>query len=296
MSTDTILFQKLHITFSHVGQSITVFGIEIAYYGIVIALGMVVAGAFVMYDAKRKGQNPDDYLDLLIWGIIIGVLGARAYYVIFSWNEYKDNLINILKFRQGGLAIYGGIIGGIIAGIIVCRVKKLKFFDVADSACMGILIGQIFGRWGNFFNREAFGGYSDGLLSMQIPIDAVRDSSDITSQMMEHVLNLDGISFISVHPTFLYESLWNFGVFLFLFFLRRKKSFDGEIWFFYLALYGVGRMWIESLRTDQLKIMGTDLPVSQVLSSVLVVISLIYLIYHFYKIKDKIFNNEERES
>ena len=296
MCTDTILFQKLHITFSHVGQSITVFGIEIAYYGIVIALGMVVAGAFVMYDAKRKGQNPDDYLDLLIWGIIIGVLGARAYYVIFSWNEYKDNLINILKFRQGGLAIYGGIIGGIIAGIIVCRVKKLKFFDVADSACMGILIGQIFGRWGNFFNREAFGGYSDGLLSMQIPIDAVRDSSDITSQMMEHVLNLDGISFISVHPTFLYESLWNFGVFLFLFFLRRKKSFDGEIWFFYLALYGVGRMWIESLRTDQLKIMGTDLPVSQVLSSVLVVISLIYLIYHFYKIKDKIFNNEERES
>lgn len=296
MSIDTILFQKLHIVFPHVGQSISVFGFEIAYYGMVIALGMIVAGAFVLYDAKRKGQNQDDYMDLVIWAIVAGVLGARAYYVIFSWDEYKDNLINILKFRQGGLAIYGGIIGGIIAGIIFCKVKKLKFFDVADTACLGILIGQIFGRWGNFFNREAFGGYSDGLLSMQIPIDAVRDSSDITSEMLQHIVELDGISFISVHPTFLYESLWNIGVFLFLFFLRRKRAFYGEIWFFYLALYGIGRMWIESLRTDQLKIMGTDIAVSQMLSAVLVIISLIYLIYHFYKIKDKIFNKEREHS
>ena len=288
MSVDSILFQHLHIAFQSVGQKVTVFGIDIAYYGIVISLGMVVAGTFVLLDAKRKGQSTDDYLDVLIWGLILGVLGARTYYVIFSWDEYKDHLIDILKFRQGGLAIYGGVIGGIIGGIIVCHVKKLKFMDVADSAAFGLLIGQIFGRWGNFFNREAFGGYSDGLLSMQIPVDAVRDASDITSEMMSHVQTIDGISFISVHPTFLYESLWNVGVFCFLLFLRRKKAFDGELWFFYLALYGLGRMWIEGLRTDQLKFAGTNIPVSQALSGVLVIVSVIYLAYHFYKIKDKI--------
>lgn len=292
MSTDSILFQNLHITFSHVGQSISVFGIDIAYYGMVIALGMVVAGIFVLYDAKRKGQNTDNYLDVLIWGLIAGVLGARTYYVVFSWDEYKDNLINILKFRQGGLAIYGGIIGGIIGALIVCRVKKLRFLDVADSVCLGLLIGQIFGRWGNFFNREAFGGYSDGLFSMQIPLEAVRDISDVTKDMLANLIHIDGVYFISVHPTFLYESVWNLCVFLFLLFLRRKRAFVGEIWFFYLALYGVGRMWIEGLRTDQLKLIGTDIAVSQLLSAVLVVVSLVYLIYHFYKLKDKIFIKE----
>ncbi|MCR4673773.1 MAG: prolipoprotein diacylglyceryl transferase [Lachnospiraceae bacterium] len=289
MSVDSILFQNLNIHLENVGQSITMFGISIAYYGMIIALGMVLAGAFVLYDAKRKGGDEDAYMDVIIWAIILGVIGARVYYVVFSWDEYKDNWIDVFKFREGGLAIYGGIIGGIIGTLIICHIKKLKFLDVADTACLGVLIGQVFGRWGNFFNREAFGGYSDGLFSMQIPIDAVRDHTDITTEMMEHVINIDGISFISVHPTFLYESVWNIGVFLFLFFLRRKKSFDGEIWFFYLALYGVGRFWIEGLRTDQLKFAGTEIAVSQVLSMVLIILSLVYLIYHFIKLKDKIF-------
>ena len=288
MGVDSILFEHLGIRLSHVGQSVSVFGFEIAYYGMVITLGMVIAWLFIFYDAKRTNQSSDDYLDVIIWGMICGVLGARAYYVIFSWSEYKDNLLSILMIRQGGLAIYGGIIGGLIGVIIVCRVKKMRLLQVLDTAVLGLLIGQIFGRWGNFFNREAFGGYSDGLLSMQIPVDAVRDSSDITTEMMEHLLNIDGISFVSVHPTFLYESLWNLGVFLFLFFLRRKKLFTGEIWFFYLMLYGLGRFWIEALRTDQLKLIGVDIAVSQLLSAVLVIASAGYLGYHFYKLKDKI--------
>ncbi|MCR5545585.1 MAG: prolipoprotein diacylglyceryl transferase [Lachnospiraceae bacterium] len=295
MSVDSILFQNLHIAFKNVGQSIQLFGIDIAYYGMIIAFGMVLAGAFILSDAKRKGQDEDAYMDVILWAIIIGVIGARVYYVVFSWDEYKDNWIDVFKFREGGLAIYGGIIGGLIGTLIVCHIKKLKFLDVADSACLGVLIGQVFGRWGNFFNREAFGGYSDGLFSMQIPIEAVRDSTDITTEMMQHLVTIDGISFISVHPTFLYESLWNVGVFLFLFFLRKKKSFDGEIWFFYLALYGLGRMWIEGLRTDQLKFSGTNVAVSQVLSAVLVILSLIYLVYHFIKLKDKIFIKVRKE-
>ncbi len=284
MTENGIAFSHLGIFFREVGRSINIFGLTVNFYGIIISAGMVLAGAFVLYDAVRKKQKQDDYLDVLIWGLIVGIIGARAYYVVFSWDDYRNDLLSILAFRQGGLAIYGGILGGIIGAIITCRIKGLKFFDVADSVCMGLLIGQTIGRWGNFFNREAFGGYSDGLLSMQIPLDAVRSADDVTSEMMAHLVELDGIRCISVHPTFLYESLWNLGVFLLLFFWRRRRHFFGEMWFLYLALYGVGRFWIESLRTDSLRTAFLGLRVSQVLSIILILISVLYLGYHYLKI------------
>ncbi len=237
MTIDSIMFEHLGIRLSHVGQSISVFGFEIAYYGLVITLGMIIGWMFILNDAKKKGQSTDDYLDVIIWGMVLGVIGARAYYVIFSWSEYKDDLISIFMLRQGGLAIYGGIIGGLIGVLLVCKKKKMKILDVLDSVCFGVLIGQIFGRWGNFFNREVFGGYSDGLLSMQIPVDAVRDASDITEEMLMHLETVNGVNFISVHPTFLYESLWNIGVLLILLLIRRKKAFDGELFCIYLMLY-----------------------------------------------------------
>ena len=285
MTIDSIMFEHLGIRLSHVGQSISVFGFEIAYYGLVITLGMIIGWMFILNDAKKKGQSTDDYLDVIILGMVLGVIGARAYYVIFSWSEYKDDLISIFMLRQGGLAIYGGIIGGLIGVILVCKKKKMKILDVLDSVCFGVLIGQIFGRWGNFFNREVFGGYSDGLLSMQIPVDAVRDASDITEEMLRHLETVNGVNFISVHPTFLYESLWNIGVLLILLLIRRKKAFDGELFFMYLMLYGVGRFWIESMRTDQLMMIGIHLPVSSVLSLILIVISLIFLICQFMKMR-----------
>ena len=285
MTIDSIMFEHLGIRLSHVGQSISVFGFEIAYYGLVITLGMILGWMFILNDAKKKGQSTDDYLDVIIWGMVLGVIGARAYYVIFSWSEYKDDLISIFMLRQGGLAIYGGIIGGLIGVLLVCKKKKMKTLDVLDSVCFGVLIGQIFGRWGNFFNREVFGGYSDGLLSMQIPVDAVRDASDITEEMLRHLETVNGVNFISVHPTFLYESLWNIGVLLILLLIRRKKAFDGELFFMYLMLYGVGRFWIESMRTDQLMMIGIHLPVSSVLSLILIVISLIFLICQFMKMR-----------
>ncbi len=285
MTERSIAFSHLGIFFKDVGKSINLFGIDIAYYGIVISMGMVLAGAFVLYDGVRKKQKQDDYLDVLIWGLIVGIIGARAYYVIFSWEAYRNNLISVLYFREGGLAIYGGIIGGIIGAIITCRVKKLKFFDVADSVCMGLLIGQLIGRWGNFFNREAFGGYSDGLLSMQIPIAAVRSMDDVTAEMLSNTVFFDGVEFISVHPTFLYESLWNLAVFLFLFFWRRRRKFFGEIWFMYLGLYGVGRLWIEGLRTDSLRSVFFGFRVSQLLSLILILISIVYLLYGYAKKK-----------
>ncbi len=158
------------------GKNFTVFGISIAYYGVIIAVGMLAGILLATYEAKRTEQNPDDYFDLAIIAIICSVIGATLYYVIFSWDLYKDNLWSILNLRQGGLAIYGGVIAAIITTVVFAKVKGLSFPRLADTAGLGLILGQIIGRWGNFFNREAFGGYTDGLLAMQLPVSAVRDS------------------------------------------------------------------------------------------------------------------------
>lgn len=266
-----IYFPHLGIYLEHVGKTLTVFGFDIAYYGIVIVTGMLIGVAIAMHEAKRTGQNPDQYIDLAMIGIAAGIVGARIYYVVFAWDSYKDDLLSIFNIRQGGLAIYGGIIGACIAVAIYCRVKKLHFFQVMDTASMSIVFGQIMGRWGNFFNREAFGGYTDNLFAMQLPVSAVRQN-EITQEMWDHLVTIDGIDFIQVHPTFLYESLWNVGVLLILIWYRKHTKFHGEPFFMYLAGYGLGRAWIEGLRTDQLLLPVIGLPVSQMLSIALVLV------------------------
>ena len=273
-----INFPHLNIYLEHVGNSFTIFGISIAYYGVIIAIGMLAVILMATYEAKRTGQNPEDYFDLAIVAIIFSIIGARAYYVIFSWDKYKDNLLNIFRLRQGGLAIYGGVIAAIITTLVFAKIKNLSFPKLADTAGLGLILGQIIGRWGNFFNREAFGGYTDGLLAMQIPVDAVRDSSDITAEMLEHIVEVGEISYIQVHPTFLYESLWNLAVLGILLIVRHHKKFEGEVFLLYLIGYGIGRFWIEALRTDQLLIPSTTIAVSQVLAAVLVVVSAVILL------------------
>lgn len=273
-----INFPHLNIYLEHVGNSFTIFGISIAYYGVIIAIGMLAGILMATYEAKRTGQNPEDYFDLAIVAIIFSVIGARAYYVIFSWDKYKDNLLNIFRLRQGGLAIYGGVIAAIITTLVFAKIKNLSFPKLADTAGLGLILGQIIGRWGNFFNREAFGRYTDGLLAMQIPVDAVRDSSDITAEMLEHIVEVGEISYIQVHPTFLYESLWNLAVLGILLVVRHHKKFEGEVFLLYLIGYGIGRFWIEALRTDQLLIPSTTIAVSQVLAAVLVVVSTVILL------------------
>lgn len=273
-----INFPHLNIYLEHVGNSFTIFGISIAYYGVIIAIGMLAGILMATYEAKRTGQNPEDYFDLAIVAIIFSIIGARAYYVIFSWDKYKDNLLNIFRLRQGGLAIYGGVIAAIITTLVFAKIKNLSFPKLADTAGLGLILGQIIGRWGNFFNREAFGGYTDGLLAMQIPVDAVRDSSDITVEMLEHIVEVGEISYIQVHPTFLYESLWNLAVLGILLIVRHHKKFEGEVFLLYLIGYGIGRFWIEALRTDQLLIPSTTIAVSQVLAAVLVVVSAVILL------------------
>ena len=283
MYEDSIAFPHLHILLKHVGKRLMIGNFSIAFYGIVIALGMVLAFIFIMKEAKRVGYKQDDFMDLFIFGIIFGVIGARIYYVIFSWDDYKNNLLQIFNIRGGGLAIYGGIIGGTITVIVLCHIKKLNFWKCADVIVFGVLIGQFCGRWGNFFNREAFGGYTDGLFAMRIPIDAVNRAQDITAEMKANIVTVNGIDCIQVHPTFLYESLFNLFVFLFLLWYRKRKKFDGEIFFLYIGLYGIGRSIIEGLRTDQLLLPGTSIAVSQLLGLCLFVGSAAYLWFGHYR-------------
>ena len=233
---------------------------------------------------KKAGQDPDTYYDLALVAIICSLVGARIYYVVFRWDLYKDNLIDIFKIRQGGLAIYGGVIAAIITTFLFAKKKKLKFSLLCDTAGLGLITGQAIGRWGNFFNREAFGGYTDSFFAMQLPVSAVR-TSDMTDELLAHIKIIDGIEYISVHPTFLYESLWNLVLLIILIAYTKHKKFDGEIFLLYLLGYGVGRFWIESLRTDQLLIPGIGYPVSMALAAVLVVVSAVWIILMRIKLK-----------
>ena len=176
-----ISFPNLGITLDHVGKDIDVFGFKIAYYGIIIGAAILIGFLIATHEAKRTRQNPEDYLDMGIVGVIMGIAGARIYYVVFSWDMYRDNLLDIFNLREGGLAIYGGVIGAVIAVFIMARVKRLSPFQIFDTVALAILNGQMLGRWGNFFNREAFGEYTDSLFAMRLPLDAVR-SGDVTER------------------------------------------------------------------------------------------------------------------
>ncbi len=280
---ETIRFPFLGLEFT-VGKSITIFGINIAYYGIIIAIAMIV-GALVAYqEAKRTHQSVDDYVDFTIFTLIAAIVGARLYYCIFDFSSYASDPIKIITgIRDGGLAIYGGIIASIITMIIFAKVKKMNFWTMADTACLGLVIGQAIGRWGNFFNREAFGGYSNSFLAMQIPLDSVYNGTTVDSSLATNVMIVDGVKYIQCHPTFLYESLWNVALFILLMVYKKHKKFRGEVFALYVAGYGIGRTWIEGMRTDQLKV--GSIAVSQALSIVLVVAAIAFIIYNRVKLK-----------
>ena len=280
-----IYFPNLGIFLENVGKNFNVFGFEIAFYGCTMATGIIVGYLMAAREAKSTGQNPDDYLDMLLYAVFFAIIGARLYYVIFKWDYYGQNLMQIFNLRQGGLAIYGGIIGAFTTVYFFAKKRKLSFAQMLDTACPGLAAGQVIGRWGNFFNREAFGGYTDGLFAMQLPVSAVR-SGEITEQMWENLEVINGIEFIQVHPTFLYEGMWNVGVIIFLYLYRKHKKFQGELVLWYLVLYGVGRFWVDSLRTDQLLIPGIGFPISQLLGAVLAVSGLITIFIGHKKAKE----------
>ena len=275
-------FVNLGITIEHMRNHFTIFGFPIAFYGVIIGLGMLAGMAVACSDAKRRGQDPDLHLDFALYAIVFAIIGARLYYVIFEWEHYKDNLLEIFNLRAGGLAIYGGVIGAVLTLIVFTKVRRQSFFSMADTGVLGLITGQIIGRWGNFFNCEAFGGYTNNPFAMRIKKSIVNPSM-ISEQLLEHEIVENGISYIQVHPTFLYESVWNLGVLCFMLWYRKRKKFEGEMMWIYFLGYGLGRVWIEGLRTDQLKIPGTPLAVSQLLSAVLVGVSASVILYYHKK-------------
>ena len=281
-----INFPNLHIHLENVGKNIMIGDFAIAYYGICIGIGMLGAIMLAEHLAKKTDQDSDRIYSIAMVGILAAIVGARLYFVAFQWDYYKNDLSKIFNLREGGLAIYGGILGAVLAVFIYTRIKKWKLGPIADVAAPAMALGQCVGRWGNFFNREAFGGYTDNLLAMQIPLSAVR-TGDITPELYQNTVVVDGITYIQVHPTFLYESLWNLCVMIFLILYIKHRKFEGEVFFVYLAAYGLGRVWIEGLRTDQLLIPGTDIPVSQVLAAVMIVGATAWIVIKRVLIKKK---------
>lgn len=284
MSGVNIEFPNIGISLYNVQSGVTVFGFRIAFYGAIIALGMVLGYLVAEWQARRTGQDADMYLDFAIIAIPVSVICARIYYVIFSWDMYKDNLLEIFNVRNGGLAIYGGVIGAIATAFIFCKIRNVNFGLLADTGCLGLITGQIIGRWGNFFNCEAFGGYAgNSLLAMKIPWSVAKQNMSLADALEMSKYVQDGT--ILVHPTFLYESLWNLALLIILIFYSKHKKFDGEIILLYLAGYGIGRFWIESMRTDQLLLPGIGIPASMALSAVLVVASLALIFVQRRKLK-----------
>jgi len=298
-----IRFPNLGIELKNVPTGIDIFGFRIAFYGMIIGFGMLCGFLIAEWVAKKTGQDPELYLDFALIAIVVSVIFTRLGYVVFSWDEFKDNLLEIFNLRSGGLMIYGGIFGAILSAVVFSKVKKYPFWLLADTGCIGLITGQIIGRWGNFFNREAFGKYTDSLFAMQLnikdvsydfrmPVVSLAEKYAGRQAAFERIMEIrnntvwvNGAEYIQVHPTFLYESLWNLAVLIILIIYTKRKKFDGEIMLLYLAGYGLGRVWIEGLRTDQLFLWGTPIPISQLISALIVLFSVGMIIYKRGKLK-----------
>lgn len=267
-------FPHLGIYIEKLQNCITIGNFSIAFYGLIIGAAIIAGLLLTWKEARRTGQKEDDYTDSIIWVVIVGVIGARLYYVAFQWDYYKDNLLEILNTRGGGLAIYGGVIFGIAALIVFCLVKKKNFFLMIDTLIPQLALGQAMGRWGNFFNMEAFGKYTDGLLAMQLRLEKVNPLM-VGADHLEHLITINGVDYIQVMPTFFIESMWCFLLFAFLLWMQRHKKFHGEVLCFYLGLYGLERCIVEGLRTDSLMIGNTGIRVSQAVAAACIVGSII---------------------
>ena len=259
------------------------FGIH--WYGAIIAAGFLLAVFWGCRQCSRFGFTQDNVFDILIASVPSAIVGARLYYVIFEFNSYLvpgdlgATLTKIIRIWDGGLAIYGGLIAAVLAGYIVCRVKKISFLAVADVASVGFLIGQSVGRWGNFVNVEAFGSVTD--VAWRMAGSNVANYLKRTGQISETVFEQIVDGSLGVHPTFFYESMWNLaGILLLVFIVKKFRKFDGQMFFSYLFWYGVGRFWIEGLRTDSLYIPGTEMRVSQAIALLSAVVGLLLILYY----------------
>ena len=264
-----ISFPELGLSFNPSRVAFSIGSKAIYWYGIIIAVGFLLAVIYAIKRSEQFGLTQDNIIDMLICAVPSAVVCARLYYCIFRWDLYRDNPISMLYVWEVGLAIYGGVIGAVLAVIIFTKVTKISTAAMLDVGGLGLMIGQSIGRWGNFINREAHGGLTDSFLRM-----GLTDGAGAT---------------VYVHPTFLYESLWNILGFVILHFYSKRRRYDGQIFVMYLGWYGLGRMFIEGLRTDSLYLGSTNLRVSQLLAGLCVVFAVFFLFYN------KVFREHEPE-
>ncbi len=289
MSTETLLepneiqFPELGWKFHIDPTAFSIGNMHIQWYGILITLGLILALVYALPRMKRFGLDADRTIDAIIGGVIGGIIGARLYYVLMRWDEYKGNWKEIINTRNGGLAIYGGIIGALLVGLIMCKIRKVKMLPMLDITVIGFLIGQGIGRWGNFINQEAFGTNTSSFIGMT----GGTIQRTISSEMqIGGDLYQEGVNMLwekPVHPCFLYESLWCLLGFVILSFWSKRRKYDGQLFLMYLAWYGAERFVVEGLRTDSL--MLGNIRVSQALSAVIFVVSVILQIIFFAKRK-----------
>lgn len=273
-----IYFPNMNIQIGHLDRvAFRLFGLEVYWYGVIITLGIIGGLSLALYLAKKTEQDTELYMDFLMYNLLFAFAGARIYYVIFEIEYYIQNPMEILDLRQGGLAIYGAIIASAITAIVFTRIKKINFFQFADTAVLGLILGQAIGRWGNFVNREAFGDYTESFFAMRLMKEQV--TAPVTEKILSNLKIVEGITYIQVHPTFLYESLWNIALLMILFIYYKHKRFEGEIMFLYFIGYGIGRLWIEGLRTDPLLLAFLKIPVSQIVSVFIIIGGVIGVTY-----------------
>ena len=276
-----ISFPKIGWEFHIDPTAFTVFGLDIQWYGIIIVTGLLLAILYCFPHMKRFGIDSDRAIDAVIGGVVGGIVGARLYYVAFRWDEYRGDIKAILNTRNGGLAIYGGIIGAVLVGLLICKARKVKMLPMLDITVIGFLIGQGVGRWGNFVNQEAFGTNTDSLFGMtggRIQQTIFQNSAYLDGEMYRQGLEMS--EKYAVHPCFLYESVWCLLGFVILAFFSKRRKYDGQIFLMYLAWYGAERFVVEGLRTDSLMI--GNMRVSQALSLIICIISIILqIIFHF---------------
>ena len=271
-----INFPNLHIHWGNVGRKVELFGVETTYFGILLGVAILIGIVLTMWLAHRSGQEAEEYLNLSVFVVIAGIIGASLYYVLFGFEQFKGHWTKIFNLRSGGLAFYGALIAGVIAVIVYCKRQGLIVWKVLDTIVPALLIGQILGKLGNFFNREAFGEYTDGLFAMQLPIDSVR-AVDVTEKMRQNVEKIDGVNMIQVSPSFLYEIILCLLILIGLLIYRRFEVYKGEIFLLYIISYGAGRFFVEMGRVDKLRTLIFKLPVSQVVAVISVIIAMILL-------------------
>ncbi|WP_262177330.1 prolipoprotein diacylglyceryl transferase [Saccharococcus sp. Marseille-Q5394] len=247
--------------------------IDIRWYGILITTGIILAFIVVQKEMVKRGMHPDFLTDLLIWAVPLSIISARIYYVIFTWDSYKDNPIDAIKIWEGGIAIHGALIGAFLTTYVYTKLRGVSFWKVVDIAAPGLLIGQIIGRWGNFINQEAHGG-------------PVSETFLKNTWIPDWIMNQMTINGVTYHPTFLYESLWNVVGLIIILLLRRVRLKRGEMFFFYLTWYSIGRFYIEGMRTDSLY--GGDLRAAQIVSIIAIVFSVTLFIWRRFIKKVKV--------